>query len=121
MLEFPPKEHDFLDAFHAARRQKNNAAELEKEFQKVIDDFQKTELCHQVKTLAHKLFQSRSVNKIVAFGLSYLSTPWPGHPLTIRLQTQHAALLAFRDVWKEKHKGSFDIYLQDFQYEELDK
>jgi hypothetical protein len=41
--------------------------------------------------------------------------------LGIRVQVQHAALLAIRDVWKEKHKGSFEIYLQDPQYLKIDE
>ena len=47
----------------------------------------------------------------------------PGHPVTIHGQTQHAALLAIRDTWKEEHKGakdSFDIYLCDPDNWEVD-
>jgi hypothetical protein len=99
-----------------------SAAQLASEFQKVIADFQKTELCHQLKTLTRKLFQTTQVNKIVAYGLSYLSSPGAvGTTATIKVQTQHAALLAIRDVWKEKHEGSFEIYLQDPQYWKIDE
>jgi len=107
----------------ASAREKNNpnAAQLASEFQKVITDFQKTELCHQVKFMARKLFQSRQVNKIVAYGLSFLSCMGVGHEITINRQVQHAALLAIRDAWKEKHKGSFEIYLQDPQYLKIDE
>lgn len=112
--------------FAEARKERNpDAARLASEFQKVITDFQKTELCHQVKTMARRLFQSRQVNRLVAYGLGGLSSPTPpGHPVTINSQKQHAALLAIRDTWKEEHKdakGSFDIYLADPDYWEVDE
>jgi hypothetical protein len=44
-----------------------------------------------------------------------------GNIVTIRVQTQHAALLAIRDAWMEKHEGSFEIYLQDPQYLKIDE
>jgi hypothetical protein len=117
----------------ASNRQKNNldAAPLVTEFQKVIADFKKTELCHQIKTMARKLFQSRQVNKLVAYGLGdglwgFSNPAGPGNSLGIGIQVQkrHAALLAIRDTWKEEHKGaggSFDIYLSDPSYWDIDE
>lgn len=121
-----PFSTDFSQGIAKIRENCNpSAAQLESEFQKIITDFQKTELCHQVKTMARKLFQSRQVNKIVAYGCGHLSNPSNAeNSIKVHDHIQHAFLLAIRDTWKEEHKGakgSFDIYLSDPLYREIDE
>ena len=88
------------------------------QFNATIAGFKSTLLYNRIKELARSTFSQVKCNKIVAFG-GYGISARPN--MAKRMQTQHAALLAIREVWKETNQGDFPIYLQDPQYLAVDQ
>lgn len=60
---------------------------------------------------------NRNVTKIVAFGgATFVFGSKSESQGVTRMHVQHAALLIFREVWHETHKGHLLIFLQDPHY-----
>jgi hypothetical protein len=119
MFPLTPDELDERDGFIEERYQKSpNVGALWAQFDATRAGFKPTLLCKRIKELARSTFSQVKCNKIVAFGGLGISAP----PLMAkRMQTQHAALLAIREVWKETNQGDLPIYLQDPQYLAMDQ
>ena len=119
MFPLTPDLLEERDGCIEARQQESpNVGALWAQFNATIARFKSTLLCNRIKELARSTFSQVKCNKIVAFGGYGISAP---PTMVKRMQTQHAALLAIREVWKETNQGDFPIYLQDPQYLAMDQ
>lgn len=80
-------------------------------------------MCERVEKLVRKVFDTKTIDKIVAFGGGSFVGPYqPDEDELTASHSQHAILLVMQNVWKEFNPNKeLSIYIQDLKYYGFDE